>query len=240
MEISRKAYKRSPEFWVKKGKPQEYEGKFKGRAVIDLAIGQETRADGSVYMVLEPFFEDLADLVFDKNIIVYVDVYAYPKVVMVSRTTGKLIIHNPMVDYARSCILEILEDEHNIYLNNQIRALTDIRRNRYAGQKLSKATKIIRETISIEMEERLNYDLLRIVLEEKFVKEATDELSQTVRNYSKEQLLMLHGGLLEQECTHQVSFEPLKGLKEQGYSIEMIQQAYQKEVANRFYAGDIS
>lgn len=240
METSIKAYKRSPEFWVKKGKPQNYEGKFQERATIDIAIGQEKRADGSTYLILEPVFEDLTDMLFDPNITVYVDVYAYPKVVMVNKKNGKLIIHNPLVDYAKNCIIEILEDEDNIYLHNQIRALSDIRANRYASKKLSKSTKIIRETISIEMEERLNMDLLRIVLEEKFVPQPKDELERKMTTYKKDELISLHGGLLEYRESKKANFEPLKGLLEAGYEIGAIYKAYQKEISNRFYAGEIT
>lgn len=234
-----KAYKRTPEFWKVKSKPQHYEGKFQDRAVVDIAIGQEKRADGSVYMIMEPVFEDLVNMLFSPNVRVYVDVYAYPKIVMVNKNNGKLIIHNPLIDYARTCTLELLSDESIIYPHNQIRALTDCRMNRYANRKLSKTTKIIRETISIEMEENLNLELLRIVLEEKFMKEAGSELGKRMQQFKKDELLSLHGCLLEYKALGKTSFEPLRTLLDEGNQISEIENAYEKEVANRFFSGDI-
>lgn len=239
MENSVKAYKRTPEFWQIKGKPQYYDGKFQERPVVDVAIGQETRADGNTYMVLEPVFEDLVDMLFSPNVTVYVDVYAYPKIVLVNKKNGKLIIHNPLVDYAKTCTLELLNDENVIYPHNQIRALTDCRMNRYAARKLSKSTKIIRKTISIEMEENLNLDLLRIVLSEKFLPTAKTDLEKKLSEYKKDELLSLHGCLLEYDSLGKASFDPLITLLNDGFAIEDIKKCYRKEVTNRFYMGDI-
>lgn len=238
MANNKRAFIVSEETWiVSKEPPFVYDiEKYKDRKAVNVVIGIEEQQNGEVY-IYEPIFKDILPLVFDKRVKVHVDLYSDPQVVL--EKNGKIILHNGDIDYIKDVVDDALK---TTMVSNQIRAITEIRMNQYNSANIGKTTKILRGNLSTDLERKLNYDFLRLYLREKY--QLTDtarksELAAQMSQYSKNELISLHGGIIEYREMSYASFEPLKGLLEQEYNFEDIVKAYREEVANRFYAGDI-
>lgn len=237
MGLERRAFRISKETWKEIGSPYEYTvEKYAGRKTVDVAIGTEQQPGGEVY-VTEPFFVDILPLVFSKDVIVHLDMYSDPPVVL--EKDGRLILHNADIDVAKEMLSDALKDT---YVSNQIRAITEIRMNQYNASRLGSTTKVLRDSVSYEFDRKINYDFLRLFLREKY--QLCDVISQTpialdISLLNKTELLSLYGGILEYQNTNSCKFEPLKGLLQKGYGIAEIEKHLKDEIAKRFFSGEI-
>ena len=209
------------------------------RPIVDLSIGTED-ADGGTVLIIEPVYKDLLPYIFEHRALTHVNLYAYPHIVV--EKNSRLIIHSPGLALAKDAIMKALEEDKDIFLHNEIRALADIRNNQYRKAPLGRTTKILRGIISddlnLEKDEMVHYDLLRLCLIEKFQSSRKDEFG--ISKMSKEELINLYAGLLEYTKEEKAELEPLKTLLANGNNVKDISRYLRSEVAARFFEGSIT
>lgn len=233
MKEIRTGYKVSRDKWTNQGQFAYQESP--NRKATDVVIG--TKRYGDIReKILEPFYLDILDKVFEKKLKVYVDLYSEPSVVV--ELNGKLVLHNGDIlsikEDVEALLVEVLE-------SNQIRALTEIRTNEYRENKVGPTTKAIRNVISQDFNRKINYHFLRLILTEKYISKIappSNDLDQIMRRYSKSQLVEIYGGIIEFEQTKGCKFGPMSELV-QTYTPSDIQKSLLKELGRRFYDGDI-
>lgn len=239
MSTIRKAIPKSE--WEVYGSPFVYDnGK---RKAVHMIIGKEQQGETQNY-IIENIYEDLFKIIMEQpassRIVVHVDVYSDPQIVIESE--GKLVLHNADAAAIRDDILDVLSD-NNILISNQIRAVVELRNNAYAQAMLGKATKSLRDVLSNELDmskRRLNYDFMRLVLKEKFSSiEEEDALTRRFRAFTKEELVSVYGGILEKKNTGVARIEPMKALTEERIPTERIEEVLKNELLRRFIEGSI-
>lgn len=223
----------SKENWVRQGVFSYSE--MPNRKASDVVIGIKRYGDIR-NKVTEPFYLDILEMVFNKKVKVYVDLYAEPSVVV--ELNGKLVLHNGDIASLKEDV-EMLLDQ--VVDSNQIRALTEIRSNLYRESKIGPTTKAIRNIISQNFNRKINFHLLRLILIEKYINKvapATSDLEHKMKAYENKQLIEIYGGIMEYEKTKGCKFGPIQELL-LDYTPADIQRAMWKEVSKRFYLGDI-
>lgn len=213
-----------------------YEGN--PRTARYLIIGTMQQPGGADQYVMEGVYTDLIPMIENKQVKVHVDLYSMPMIVL--EMEGKMVPHNANVEILKDDTMALLEEQTSI-ISNQLRALVELRNNAYSQIVLGKATKMLRVLLSEGLNEKLNYDFIRLVLKEKYADtEPEDELCQEFRSMGKEDLVSVYGGLLEKYYTKAVRIEPMKTMVENGISVEEIEEALKDEIARRFFEGSIS
>lgn len=213
-----------------------YEGNT--RSARYLIIGTMQQPGGAEQYVIEGIYSDLIPLIENKQVKVHVDLYSEPMIVL--ELEGKMVPHNANVEILREDTLGFLDSQAAI-VSNQIRALVELRNNRYSQIVLGKATKMLRVILSDGLDAKLNYDFIRMILKEKYSGPNTeDSLAQEFMAMGKEDLICVCGGVLEKHYTKAVRIEPMKAMVEQGIKVEQIENALKEEIARRFFEGSIS
>ena len=236
------AHKISKDTWVQNGKAFEYD-EFPGRPAANICIGMDINGDEK-YFIYEPIFLDVLPLIIDHKVTAHVNLYTDPQ--LVCETRGQLIIHNgdiPVIKDELDLIIDDMAEE------NKIRAITEIRQNRYSTEKIGPITKILRKQLTASLPKgvlldgkMLNYEYMKLYLRDKYRlddKPEEDSLEEKIRMLSKEDLISLQGGIMEYTKTGRVRFEPFKSLVEE-YKADKIEEAYKNELEYRFYLGTIS
>lgn len=240
MPYVKEAYPISEETWTKvpESGTYRYKGDKTNRTFEKFIIGTETQPSGSKIYIQEEIYSDLYKKIVNKDYTVHVDLYSEPSVVI--EKDGKLICHNQKVQIFKEQIEEALETQA-VVVSQEIAAMVELRNNRYSGSALGKNTKRLREFLNDELESKVNYDFLRLIIREIYCKVSKeDKLAFEFFTYPKEELISVYGGLIEYEKTGASRIEPLKSLIENGIDVTEIRKAVLNEIARRFFEGGIS
>lgn len=236
MILSKKAYPLSRTTWTRQG----HEIEFEGRSVSTLVIGTEQTNGGKEVYITEQIYSDLIEYLFNKFYTVHIDLYSYPQIVM--EKNSMLVMHSPEIEKAKDLVVDALSNENEIFPQNQIKALADIRNNLYGRTKTMRSTKVLRDVVSKKLNlpkgVRVNYDLLRICLFEKYTRK--EENKYGINKMSKEDLAMLFAGLVEYRETKKSTFDPLSRLLEAGGDAKEINALLKHEISVRFFEGRLS
>lgn len=229
--------------WKKQG-ADFVEAESGERKIAEYLIGTSTIGDEET-AIIERIFVDVFQLIQQKRVKVHINLYADP--VMVVEKNGKLIPHSPDDIILREDLDDVIEKSKD---KNRIRALTEIRRNMYNASNLGDVTRNLRTQITNTLPEDyfdegkpLSYDFLKLYLRDRYrLNDAPEEnsLKEIVRDYSKEQLVELYGGMLEYSLFKEASYEPLKTLISDGYTASDIEMTFYNELSRRFFMGEIN
>lgn len=241
--LKKYAYPIGEETWKQIGPTYEADDGTE-RNICEMAIGIEGEGEEQ-HFITEPFYEDLLPMIFNKKVTVHINLYSDPSVVL--EMNGKMISHNQDFALLKEEVGKILDDVSNE--PNRIRALTELRMNRYTGETLGRTVKILRDSISATLPKgvlldgkKLSFDFLNLYLREHF---ALDNMPQPhsvdliVRKMSKTELVNLQGEIIEYERTKMLRYSPLKDLYNQGIEVATVKEAFTKELERRFFQGEI-
>ena len=240
MPYVREAFSISEDTWTKvpDSGVYRYKGDKTERTFEKFIIGTETQPSGSKIYIQEEIYSDLYKKIVNKEFTVHVDLYSEPCIVI--ERNGKLICHNQKIQKFKAQLEEELNTQA-IITSQEIAAMIELRNNRYSGTSLGKNTKRLRDFLNDELETKINYDFLRLILREKFCSaDKDDELAFEVFTLKKEELIKLYGALIEYKETHASRIEPLKSMIEGGLSPDVIKEALYSEISRRFFEGGIS
>ncbi len=214
-----------------------YEGET--RNAKRLIIGTMQQPGGTEQYVLEAVYSDLIDMITDKKVTVHVDIFAEPPIVL--EMNGRLVPHNAEIKVLKEETEDMLKD-HTTTISNQIRAMIELRNNAYSQEVLGKAIKQMRVILSDGLTSPLNYDFIKLILEEKYAGYLLNEendLTRELKTYTKEELISVYGGLIEKKESGACRIEPMKKMIEDGIPPEKIEIALKDEIARRYFMGDI-
>ena len=214
------------------------------RKIAEYLIGTATVGD-ETQAIYERIFVDVYNMILQKKVKLHLNLYSDP--VIVCERNGKLVPHSPDDLILREDIDDVIDVSTEA---NRIRALTEIRRNLYNASYLGDCTRNLREQITNALPEGyfadnkpLSYDFLKLYLREKYrmndmPKEGT--LQEIIRDYSKEQLIELYGGMLEYAKCGGASYSPMKDLLAAKHEPGDIEATFFDELTRRFFLGEIS
>lgn len=219
-----------------------------GREVSSVVIGcekKENSEDADSNIIVEEIYSDLLPLVFEGEIKVYTNLKAYPKLVF--ELNEKIIPHNPAV---RDLLVLVDKNlEVSGYSDSKYKVLAEINQINSGKVLNTNFLKMLRLNIEDKLEdtefknERLNYKLLMIYLRDKYKKETlpeADSLAYEMYSLKKEELVCLHGEILEFDEKGECKAFPLHRFMSSGRTIEEIKEGYNSELQRRFFLGEVS
>ena len=214
-----------------------YEGETRNAKRI--IIGTMQQPGGTEQYVLEAIYSDLVDMIQSKKVTAHVDIFAEPPIVL--EMNGRLVPHNAEITVLKEETEDMLNN-HSTTISNQIRALIELRNNAYSQEVLGKAIKQLRVILSDGLASPLNYDFIKLILEEKYsnyLLENESDLSKELRTYTKEELISVYGGLIEKKESGACRIEPMKSMVEDGIDEKTIERALKNEISRRYFTGEI-
>jgi len=246
--ILKQAYPMTRETWKAVGVdeeiPSDYDPKYHGLKHRNVAIGEIGSGEERSY-IIEPFFPQILEMVFNHEVKVHIDLYADPAVVV--EKDGKIVLHNADVESIKIHLDKVIS---KIPEPNRIHAMTEIRQSQYNQCSIGNITRVVRQKLTDLLPKgilfpgmKLNYDFMRLYFMEKYNLDFSPEknsLQEKLRRMSKTDLLSVYGSMVETRKTGATWYEPGATLIREGATIDEIEEAYLRELEFRFFSGQIS
>lgn len=207
------------------------------RMLRNMIIGEYTNATGSREYITEILYEDIIKGIMTKVYSYDCDIHSVPPITVFYQDT--LIHHNP---YIEGIISEITEAAGKIPTELLLQAMSELRNNRHGTDKLGATTKSVRNLFYSITGNLYSNRFLGVLLRDLFKASFVNKKDELGRELSITSVGELHSLLTDSHIwiidtnSSSTKFQSLV----ETYTFQHVVKSIEKEIADRFFFGDLT